>query len=83
MVEVIGTGDAPPFMPADRRWIPQGSAGRTLRFVDTRHDHPEAAARVAAAFPGCDIQMFPLSLREIFLILARSSSPAAAARGDS
>ena len=83
MVEVIGTGDAPPAMPADRHWIPQGSAGRTLRFVDTRHDHPEAAARVAAAFPGCDIQTFPLSLREIFLILARSPSPAADAREES
>jgi ABC-2 type transport system ATP-binding protein len=83
LIEAIGLGDSPPVMPVDPHWMAQGSAGRTLRFVDTHHDRPEAAARVAAAFPGCDIHTFPLSLREIFLILARSSSPVAAAREES
>ena len=77
-VEVVATGDTAPVMPADPHWLPDGSAGRTLRFVDTRHDRPDAAARVAAAFPDADITTFPLSLREIFLILARPSSSVAA-----
>src|SRR5918999_1408597 len=43
-------------------WIAQGTAGRTLRFVDTRHDDGEAEARVAAAFSGASITTSPLSL---------------------
>jgi ABC-2 type transport system ATP-binding protein len=80
MVEVIATGDTPPVMPTDPHWLANDTAGRTLRFVDTRHDQPDAARRLAAAFPGCDIQTFPLPLREIFLILARSAAGATAAR---
>jgi ABC-2 type transport system ATP-binding protein len=74
LVEVVATGDSPPALPADPHWLPHGTAGRTLRFVDTRHDAPDAAARVAAAFPGCEIRESPLPLRDIFVILARASA---------
>ena len=74
LVEVIAAGDSPPVLPADPHWLPHGTAGRTLRFVDTRHDAPDAAARVAAAFPGCEIRESPLPLRDIFVILARASA---------
>ena len=74
IVEVVATGDSPPVLPADPHWLPHGTAGRTLRFVDTRHDAPDAAARVAAAFPGCEIRESPLPLRDIFVILARASA---------
>jgi ABC-2 type transport system ATP-binding protein len=74
LVEVVATGDSPPVLPADLHWLPHGMAGRTLRFVDTRHDAPDAAARVAAAFPGCEIRESPLPLRDIFVILARGSA---------
>jgi ABC-2 type transport system ATP-binding protein len=74
LVEVVATGDAPPVLPADPQWLPHGTAGRTLRFVDTRHDAPDAAARVAAAFPGCEIRESPLPLRDIFVMLARASA---------
>jgi len=73
LIEVVASGDAPPALPADPHWLPHDSAGRTLRFVDTRHDAPDAAERMAAAFPDCDIRTFPLPLREIFVILARRS----------
>ena len=58
-------------LPADERWLLQGSAGRMLRFIDTNHDSPEAAARIAAAFPGAEVRDSPLSLREIFVALAQ------------
>jgi ABC-2 type transport system ATP-binding protein len=74
LVEVVATGDSAPVLPADPHWLPHGTAGRTVRFVDTRHDAPDAAARVAAAFPGCEIRESPLPLRDIFVILARASA---------
>ena len=74
LVEVVPRDDTPAVMPADPRWLPHGTAGRTLRFVDTRHDEPDAASRIAAAFPVCDIRTSQLPLREIFVILARASS---------
>ena len=54
----------------DPRWIGQGVSGRTIRFVDTAHDEPDANARIAAAFPGADIRASPLPLRDIFVTLA-------------
>jgi ABC-2 type transport system ATP-binding protein len=74
LVEVVATGDSAPVLPADPHWLPHGTASRTVRFVDTRHDAPDAAARVAAAFPGCEIRESPLPLRDIFVILARASA---------
>jgi ABC-2 type transport system ATP-binding protein len=74
LVEVVSPDDTPPAMPADTRWLPHGTAGRTLRFVDTHHDDHDAAARIAAAFPACDVRTSPLPLREIFITLARAAS---------
>ena len=74
LVEVVSREDTPAVMPADPRWLPHGSAGRTLRFVDTRHDAPDADSRIASAFPACDIRTSPLPLREIFVTLARGAS---------
>ncbi len=74
LVEVVPAGDAPPAMPAEPRWLQHATAGRTLRFVDTRHDEPDAASRIAAAFPACEIRTSPVPLREIFVTLARTSS---------
>jgi len=74
LVEVVRMDDAPAVMPADPGWLPHGTAGRTLSFVDTQHHKPDAALRIAAAFPTCDIRTFPLPLREIFVTLARASS---------
>jgi ABC-2 type transport system ATP-binding protein len=76
LVEVVPRDDTPAVMPADPRWLPHGTAGRTLRFVDSYHDESAAAARIAAAFPGCDIRTSQMPLREIFVTLARGSSTA-------
>ena len=78
LVEVVPRDDTPAVMPADPRWLPHGTAGRTLRFIDTHHDSTDAESRIAAAFPACDIRTSPLPLREIFVTLARRASTAPA-----
>ena len=71
MVEVVSTGEAVT-QPAGRTgWLLQGVAGRTLRFIDSNHRGADAPASIAAAFPGASIHISPLSLREIFVALAR------------
>ncbi|HEX5473497.1 MAG TPA: ABC transporter ATP-binding protein [Vicinamibacterales bacterium] len=60
---------------AHPRWIVEGIAGRTLRFVDTAHDEPDAARGVAATFPGADIRIASMPLREIFIALAGPTPP--------
>ena len=77
IIEVTADGGTPA-MPDERRWLLQGTVGRMLRFIDTDHAAPDAQARIAAAFPGADVRDSPLSLREIFVALARSSRKEAA-----
>ena len=72
LIEVVSDA-APAEAIRDPRWIVQGTAGRTLRFVDTAHDADDAGARIAAAFPGAEIRTSPLPLREIFVTLAARS----------
>jgi ABC-2 type transport system ATP-binding protein len=77
LIEVVPMEDMPPpAMPAESGWLPHGTTGRTLRFVDMRHDRPDATSRIAAAFPACDIRTAPLPLREIFVTLTRASTAA-------
>ncbi len=78
LVEVVSSEDTPAVLPADPQWLPHGTAGRTLRFIDTHHDAPGADSRIAATFPGCEVRTSPLPLREIFVTLARNSSTASA-----
>ena len=74
LIEVVTERDVAPELPARPGWVRQGAAGRTLRFVDTAHDQPEAAQQIAAVFPGATIRNSRMSLRDIFLNLARSSA---------
>jgi ABC-2 type transport system ATP-binding protein len=74
LIEVISSNGLAGRVPADPRWIAQGSAGRTVRFVDTNHAAPDAATRIAAAFPSADIQTSPMPLRDIFVTLAAKSA---------
>jgi ABC-2 type transport system ATP-binding protein len=72
LVEVVASGEAPPALPSNPAWLPSGTAGRTLRFVDTAHNGAASEARLAAAFPGAAIEATPMPLREIFVALARA-----------
>jgi ABC-2 type transport system ATP-binding protein len=74
LVEVVVASDSAPGIPARPEWIAQGTSGRTLRFVDTKHADPDAESRIAATFPGATVATTPLALRDIFVTLARSTS---------
>jgi ABC-2 type transport system ATP-binding protein len=76
LVEVVSPEAGGAHMPPEPAWIPQGTSGRILRFVDTRHDAADAGHRIAAAFPAASVSVAPLSLREIFVALARSARAA-------
>ena len=73
LVEVVTSDGSSPTATPPPTWIVQGVVGRTLRFVDTQHDS-DAMSRIASAYPGTDIRVAPLSLREIFVALARRSA---------
>ena len=67
-------------LPAEPRWIAQGTAGRTLRFIDTDHASHDAAVRIAAAFPSAGVRTSPMPLRDIFVTLARRAAASPAER---
>jgi len=49
-----------------------GRSGRTVSFVESRFVESECGARVRNLIPGArDISVTPMSLREIFIVLAR------------
>jgi ABC-2 type transport system ATP-binding protein len=75
LVEVVAPDDRTLKLPDDPAWWHDGFAGRTLRFVDTAHDRPDAAIGITAAFPACDVRISPMSLREIFVTLAPRRAP--------
>jgi ABC-2 type transport system ATP-binding protein len=71
LVEIVSSDAAAPKPVTAPFWIHQGITGHTLRLIDTRHDAPDAAARLAAAYPGASMRISPLSLRDIFVALVR------------
>lgn len=52
-------------------WREVERAGRLVRFVDTAHDETNGDARYAARFPGATVTARPVSLRDIYLTVAR------------
>jgi len=74
LIEVIVPDGVTLKSPPDQGWLIQGVAGRTVRFVDTGHGAPDAMSRIMSAYPGAHITALPLSLREIFVALARRSA---------
>jgi ABC-2 type transport system ATP-binding protein len=70
-VEVTGQDGSPPVPPGEAAWIGTTTAGRLLRFTDTAYRGGESDARLASQFPGAQIETHPMTLREIFVALAR------------
>jgi ABC-2 type transport system ATP-binding protein len=77
LVEITVEDGAPEVEGLPESWTVQGVAGRTLRVVDSAYDD-ETRARVAARFPYASLHVGPLSLREIFVALARHGAGKAA-----
>jgi ABC-2 type transport system ATP-binding protein len=79
LVEVIGHDQGAPTV-TESTWILQGTAGRTLRFIDTNHAGPDRERHIRRAYGDAEIRVSPLSLREIFVTMARASASTASAR---
>ena len=58
-------------VPSARHWIGLKSSGRVVRFVETRYAGPASEREIAAAFPGASIETHTMTLREIFVAVAR------------
>ena len=78
LVEVGEPGDAEVGLPSKPGWLVQGMAEGVLRFVDAHHDEPDARERIVSAYPQRSIRTSPISLREIFVAMAREAARAAA-----
>jgi ABC-type multidrug transport system ATPase subunit len=64
--------------PADlpREWIDVHTAGRVMRFVDPGYRPGETERTIAALFPSSGVEVQPMTLREIFVALARQKREA-------
>ena len=71
-IEAASDGDAALPSPLSASWLLAEASGRTVRFVESRFAESGYDARVRDAIPGVrDISVTPMSLREIFIVLAR------------
>ena len=69
-VTVDGDAHVPAGMPP--AWIVPEASGHMVRFVDTAFDEPSLGPEVRTLMPGArDISATPMSLRSIFIALAR------------
>jgi ABC-2 type transport system ATP-binding protein len=74
----VANGDVTPHDGAEFGWIGMTSAGRVVRFTDTAYAGESSDARIAARFPGARVEVQPMTLREIFVALARHTRARAA-----
>lgn len=77
-VEVVHNGSAPPPATKPATWIQLSEAAAVIRFVDTRFDNERTPADVRSVFGNGvrDMTFTPMSLRSIFLAIAKSSGSA-------
>ena len=73
-VEVTATAPLPSIangMPPS--WIGATTAGRVMRFVDTAYNEPASRAAIESRLPGARAEVRTMTLREIFVALARQT----------
>jgi ABC-2 type transport system ATP-binding protein len=76
-VEIIRHSDTPLPTALPDTWLQTQSSGAVVRFVDSRFDEQRATAEIARVFGSVkDTQFRPLTLRSIFLAMARKSTEA-------
>ena len=56
---------------ASAQWFAIQTAGRVVRFIESRHVEGETERRIAAMAPGAAVDVQPMTLREIFIALVR------------
>ena len=69
----VTTPNAAPSIPGalPAAWIGLTTAGRVVRFVDTEYSEPASPGAIQSRFPGASPEVRPMTLREIFIALAR------------
>jgi len=69
----VTAGDAHPATPAvvSADWIGMRQAGRVIQFVETRYVPRETVVRATEAFRANQVDVFPMTLREIFVAIVR------------
>jgi ABC-2 type transport system ATP-binding protein len=67
----VTTADAAPAIAAPPSWIGVARAGRITRFVETAYSEPASVAAIETRVPGGRVEVRPMTLREIFVALAR------------
>jgi ABC-2 type transport system ATP-binding protein len=67
----VTTAGAPPAMTTPSSWIGVATAGRVVRFVETAYSEPASIAVIESRVPGGRVDVRPMTLREIFVALAR------------
>jgi len=71
-IEVVVDGDAKVAPDPPPAWLRPEAAGHTIRFVDSAFSDSDIGAAVRACYPSArDITVAPMSLRQIFITLAR------------
>jgi ABC-2 type transport system ATP-binding protein len=74
------TFDDPPQLPDKwpETWMQPGSSGAVVRFVESRFDQERTCFDIQQLFgDSCDVSFTPMSLRSIFLAMAKSGRGAA------
>lgn len=69
------TFDTPPTLPAKwpETWMQPGSSGAVIRFIESRFDQERTGSDIRQLFgAACDVSFTPMSLRSIFLAMAKS-----------
>jgi ABC-2 type transport system ATP-binding protein len=76
-VEFVTDTPLPLLSPLPASWLHPKSSGAIVRFIDSRFDERNTPADIQLIFPNAkDFQFRPLSLRSIFLAMARKSEEA-------
>ena len=71
-IEASIDGDASVPSPLPASWLLAEASGHTVRFVESAYSHDDHGGIVLKAIPGAvDVSVTPMSLREIFIVLAR------------
>jgi ABC-2 type transport system ATP-binding protein len=80
--QVEVTFEEAPALPASwpQAWLEPQTAAAVVRFVDSRFDGERSASEIRRVFPGArNVAFTPMSLRDIFVTLAKADRKAAAA----
>ncbi len=67
----VANGEASPHGGTEPGWMGMTSAGRIVRLTDTSYAGEPSDARIALRFPGARVEVQPMTLREVFVALAR------------